>query len=156
MRILGCLLLALLTSVLAIQYLTIDGALGTVAAYAFPGKTVYAPNFSSEKFSAIRPGVTESRVLNDLGEPLQRVLVYDSARCHLVWLRAGEVESTYPAADCTIKAGETMESALKILGNPDSVRWLYSMSPNGGSYRERVIVFRDGSVVEKHASYYVD
>jgi hypothetical protein len=145
-----------LAVVLTVQFLTLDGVFGVLASFAFPDDTKYAVNYSAGKFSAVRRGDTESTVLTDLGEPLERVFVYSSGKCRLVWLHDGHVRVAYPEGDCGIKPGLTIQSVLDTLGDPSSVRWLYSTSPQGKSYRERIIVFRNGVVVERHSSYYVD
>jgi hypothetical protein len=58
-------------------------------------------------------------------------------------------------ADVIRVAGEPL-GRYGIEYDPTLIGWSWSRTPDGSSYHVRVVLFRNGSVVDKIAEYYVD
>lgn len=144
----------LILAVITFNYFSLDGIVGVLAPFGFPDDTTYSPDYTAHQFAAVRRGESEAYVLRQLGEPIERVFVYGDGHCQVVWITQGRVRSAYPS--CAIRPGEGVDVVLRTLGTPKTVKWLYSTSRQGGSYRERVLVFENGTITEKRSSYYID
>jgi len=122
---------ALASVLVAAHFALLDGLDGLVfRALVGSEDTVYATGYSHSSFRTIRNGLPQSDVLALLGKPLEQFAMQeDSAADDGWWYRRP---------------------------NADAEGWSYSQSKNSSHYRKRIIVFRDGQVVDTIAKFYVD
>ena len=92
--------------------------------------TVYADGYSDAAYRQIRRGSTATEVRNLLGEPFETFGMIEDRRADDGWWY-GRPES-------------------------DATGWSYTITPNSSHYRKRIIVFREGHVVDKVNKIYVD
>jgi hypothetical protein len=52
--------------------------------------------------------------------------------------------------------GEPARQVIESRGVPPMQLWIYSKSPSGASYRERLVYLRDRQVERSESSFYID
>ena len=113
-----------------------------ITVLSYRDTTEYAPRFSEEAFDEISVGMNAVLVEDKLGPPLWKTWIYtkDDVYFHLgrvSWL------TKYPG----VREGMTPHEVQELLGIPPRQHWLYTWGQK--AYRERVIMFRRGKVIEK-------
>jgi hypothetical protein len=163
-RLIGLAISILLLATTHLVFL--DGIEGAIAPLVFPTRTDYAPGYSDRGFRRVREGLTKSDVHRLLGAPVREAWDYEpiSPPCGIIWLTAGHVASI-PTKTGTLRdechkpaltAGMSSAEVTNLWGVPPETTWLYSESRVGDSYRERIVRFKDQTVSEVVARFYID
>jgi hypothetical protein len=143
------------------QRWSLDGLHGIVLSVLLRQDTAYAGGYTDRAFRSIQVGMTDGRVRTLLGPPLVVTWSYRPAQlqgCTMVYFRNGRTHS-WVYNDCEklgIRTGLPIDHAAALLGPPDEIYWVYSESPSDTHYRERVIGFSGGRVVEVIKGWYLD
>ncbi len=116
---------------MSVHLYALDGIAGGLFINLFgDDDTVYAEQYEDAAYRQIRRGDTTAAVLAALGEPLETFGMTKDRRADDGWL--------YRRTDA------------------DAEGWSYTMSPRSSHYRKRIIVFRDGYVIDKVNKIYID
>lgn len=151
-----------------VQSRCLDGVVGLVAPVFLDTDTSYAPGYTERAFRAVSVGTVPAQVESLLGKPLTESWTYGSrygtqdVPCAILWIRDGKVEELSRPASATscvaqsIRKGQTALAVRSAVGPPAEMHWMYSSSPTGHSYRERVIEFDRDRVAKVFAQFYID
>ena len=146
--------LCILTVVGWIHHYYLDGIDGWFWSLGSEENTKYASQYTDSGFRSIRKGFDKSKVIELIGLPLGKVWIYRDGGS-VGFSEEGIVEHSRGII-YHVKIGMIEDDVAKIIGFPEEESWVYSMTPDSKSYRERVIVFKDDIVVEKIHKFYVD
>ena len=144
------------------QRWSLDGVQGLVLTAVLGQDTAYASGYSDRAFRSVRVAMTQEQVHSLLGSPLTVTWSYRATRpqgCVFVYFKNGRARSWIYGDDCEklgIRTGLSFDDAAVLLGTPEEVYWVYSDSPSDTHYRERVIRFSQGHVVEVIKGWYLD
>ncbi|RQV96850.1 hypothetical protein EH221_04520 [bacterium] len=164
------------------HFFHLDGAFDFILGVLSFEDTLYAPGYSNAGFKCVHEGTTRERVLELIGYPIYKSLIYCTAENNLegsydyrkLYIIAHSVtdiikgNSRGSGNDITkcadgysedkfgsIKLGQSEYEVMKILGEPLEEIWGYSKSPNSTDYRIRLISIKNGKVTSKlHKLYY--
>jgi hypothetical protein len=136
-----------------IHLTTLGGILGGIGTIT-DTITYYAPRYTDASFIAIHPGMSRQEVLNTLGAPLEESWDYGCAVVAFQWTGGVHVYSPPSCRSARIPDSADRSAVLHVLGEPRDMVWMYSVSPDRTSYRERVIYLHGGTVVKKHSGMY--
>ena len=135
----------------------LDGVDGWLLAKLYDDDTQYASGFSDARFRNVRVGDTEAEVIALLGPPLGESWRWDGGReaVQVSFDRDGRAEYVVPSG--RLRMGISSSEIQSLMGQPPDLKiFSYTRSPNDGSYRVRVIHFRQGLVTQKLHEYYMD
>jgi hypothetical protein len=136
----------------------LDGVDGWLLAKLYDDDTQYAEGFSDARFRNVRVGNTEAEVIALLGPPLGESWRWEDAGREAVQVsfdRDGRAEYVVPSG--LVRIGISSSEIQRLMGQaPDLKIFNYTRSLNDGSYRVRVIHFRQGLVTQKLHEYYMD
>jgi hypothetical protein len=143
------------------QFTLLDGLVGVVAPLLYETDTAYAEGYSDSGFRAISVGMTGTQASDLLGEPLHEVWEYRSVaeKCGYVRVEADVVLLSTEKPGCPLQPvspGMSKAELTRLRGVPSIERRLYSLSPSGKSYRERIVVLVHRTVTERISSFYID
>ena len=122
--------------------------------FALREQTQYASGFSEKAFAHVRRGQSERDVRQALGAPLREQWFFafdetqscrdvEMAQDVVVW--AAEPEA---CLELGLGAGAPRVAVQDALGSPSGGCWQYTRNPGGGYFRDRVVCFHDGRVVD--------
>jgi hypothetical protein len=141
------------------HFATLDGIVGVLDPLLYATDTRYAPGYSDAAFRRVTSGMQAQQVRELLSTPLQEVWDYGGTPSCFVRVVDGVVVNAIELQDCHkgfFRQGTRAAQVLTMWGPPPSTHWLYSDSPSGNSYRERIIYFSGDVVSRKIADFYVD
>jgi hypothetical protein len=141
----------------AVHVLSLEGVHGWFLSVMHDDRTVYAPGFGDAAFRRVSKGMSERDVRHILPEPLGEVWSYGDGRQRqaIVGFTHGRVDHVN-SGPTDIHIGTSSDEVMRRLGEPREKCFVYSRTPNDGSYHVRVIVFQHGKVTERLSEFYVD
>jgi hypothetical protein len=136
----------------------LDGLAGELLARTLGDTTRYAAGYTDHAFRQVRRGMAGKEVAQLIGDPLSESWVFEMSECRLVSVRNGFVTSFLVKAceEKGIKAGLAAAEAIRLLGSPPEVDWLFSESTTDSHYRQRVVELQGGRVSRIVAEFYID
>lgn len=143
------------------QVYLLDGLDGLVSPLLFPTDTQYSSGYSDRGFRRIHEGQSTADVRALVGEPLEVVWDYANidARCGFIRISADRVTSVVERPGCPIVPVTVGMSSAEVVSRrkrASSQVWIFSTSPTGKSYRERVVYIEGDIVQRKKAAFYTD
>jgi hypothetical protein len=130
-----------------------DAVRESIMGFVLREQTQYASGFSEKALRTVRRGQSERDVREALGPPLREQWSFgfdetqpcrdvDMAQDVVVW--AAEPEA---CLELGISAGTSRVAVQDALGSPSGGCWQYTRNPGSGYFRDRVVCFHDGTVV---------
>ena len=148
---------ALVVASSAVHFYLLDGVDGWLMSHGFADDTEYTAGYSDAAFRQVRwSSMTQEQVCHLLGEPFGEVWLYDDE--YKVLFTGAVVEESYGTrpGSSEPRRGASREVARALAGVPTEVRWMYSRSAHGDSYRMRIVTFRSQRVSHTIHYFYPD
>lgn len=140
-----------------------DGVFGAfLVTLDSPDATVYSRDYRAIGFWRIKPGMSQERVKQLLGEPIEEEWIYrDNGKGggERVVLHSGRVQEVTDLEDplpSKARIGMTAADLTRIAGAPMKARLFYTVGHGKSSYRQRSVVLEHGIVSSKAADVYLD
>jgi hypothetical protein len=136
----------------------LDGVDGWLLAKLYDDDTENAKGYSDTRFRNVQVANTEADVIALLGPPIGESWRWEETGREGVQVsfdRDGRAEYVVPSG--LLRIGISSSEIQRSMGQPPDLKiFSYTKNPNDGSYRIRVIHFRQGLVTQKLHEYYMD